>query len=95
MGKDKEQEISRLLARGRKKMDKNILTGEQKDILRKNMNISEDEDIAKEYPGAECVGHLGEIDKNFCRLWLWIDRKGHKVITYDEGNCCCSVVQVF
>lgn len=76
-------------------MDENILTKEQKDTLKKNMNITEDEDVAKEYSGASCVGHLGDINEAFCRLWLWIDRKGHKIITYDKGNGCCYVVQVF
>jgi len=76
-------------------MDRNILTKEEKEILKKNEKIEKDEDIARLYPGASCVGHLGEIDDDFVRLWLWIDQKGHKIITYDEGNGCCHVVQVF
>ena len=95
---NEEREISQLLRRGRKNINKNILTREQRDILEKNMNISEDEEIAKEYPGARSIGHLGEISDekhNFYRLWLWIDKNGYKIVTLDQGNGCCTVVQVF
>jgi len=76
-------------------VDEKILTKEEKKILKRNIEISQDEEVSKFYPGAVCAGHLGEIDKRLYRFWIWMDKKGHKIITLDEGNCCCRVVQVF
>ena len=74
-------------------MKDTAISKEQTDIVLKNMAISTDKDIAVQYPGAECVGSFENKDME--RLWLWVDDNGDKIITFDEGNGYCYVVQTF
>lgn len=69
-----------------------LLSQENLELISKAASVSEDDDIEVEFgKPCECKGHLGE---SLYRLWVW-ECPEYVVVTFDEGNGQCHVVQVF
>jgi len=66
-----------------------LLSQENLELISKVAAVSEDDDIEVEFgKPCKCLGSM------FYRLWVW-ECPEYVVITFDEGNGQCHVVQVF
>jgi len=71
------------------------LSPENLELIAKAASVTKDDDIEIEFGGpCECLGPLDSSSNSFYRLWVW-ECPEYIVITFDEGNGQCSVVQVF